>query len=74
MWTKEPPSKPGFYWHRISEVAPYNAPEIVEVVEGQAFPGSGRELRVRVLGSDEELAVTHVLSGGEWSGPLIPPQ
>lgn len=61
-WTATPPTEPGWYWLKS------HAPEVVQVRRY-----GGGELAVRWAGSDGEVLLRHV-RGGEWSGPLKPPE
>jgi hypothetical protein len=63
-WTKQRPTKPGYYWWRIDAETP--EPQIVEISTKEVLePGCWQ---VRFRHSENILGLVH----GEWQGPLKP--
>ena len=72
-WTKEPPTKPGWYWVR-------------EIPGRSGFPGKGKSYLVSIVGTAPflKLESAHDQAGfrldinlynmGEWAGPIPEPQ
>jgi hypothetical protein len=59
-WSTEPPTAPGRYWFRLS---PTDEADVVDVTDyGHAFP----------TGDDNGFEVATI--GGQWAGPLKPPE
>jgi hypothetical protein len=67
-WTRECPSRVGYYWYRAAPGDPPDfgpvAPEVVQIV--------GRSLSVSLVGSDVFYGLADL--SGWWLGPLTPPE
>jgi hypothetical protein len=67
-WTKEKPTKPGWYWLRLyvsrGDLGSGYRPNIAYVQDD----GS-----ICFLGSESDLKIEEVLEG-EWAGPIEPPE
>ena len=63
MWTKEKPTKPGYYWYRWGA--------IVKIIEGVG--ATGTPLVYRFVGSEFENNA-ELMIGDFWSEPVQPPQ
>lgn len=61
-WTSEPPTEPGWYWHRFEDLG-----EEVVLVERVS---TGELWQLSVYGMRKPLAE----KAGEWAGPLVAPE
>lgn len=70
-WTKEAPTKEGYYWFRWPS---YGTPDQYEIAEARRV-SPGKELHVRLFDSSgNEFEPLFKYPGGEWYGPLEPPE
>jgi hypothetical protein len=63
IWTTEPPTKPGWYWHRESGEA-----VVVKVLS------VGNDYRSDLIELDGDDGPYYVRPTGQWAGPLKPPE
>lgn len=69
-WTSTSPTEPGWYWWRHSRgVSRMCEPDICYIEPADEF-GHRRVFFTVNLGMDE----TPEKCGGEWAGPLVPPE
>jgi hypothetical protein len=62
-WTKEPPTVPGYYWWRDGHVGPAGVLRLAE--EGRALLS---------FSTKSDFVCPPRMRGGEWCGPIEPPQ
>lgn len=71
MWNPEPPKRSGWYWWRDRDDK-YNG--LTQIILVGDWPGGGLCVRMHHKASHSDGFTTPELCGGEWAGPLTPPE